>query len=159
MIVDEDTPDEDKFSQAAIPAILTGLYKYAQSNEGAEEILKNDSSANWITRIFADNKKDAIQSIAAYASQSKEDPAKKMNTIASEAVKTINENLPDDATIKDARSFLSSQKNNILVYLPAALNMGELLNDNSLDDETNKMEGPISNLIRNIGDTFSASTL
>jgi hypothetical protein len=157
MVVDEKKPGEDKFSQAAIPAILTGLYKYAQSEKGATEILQSDASVNWITKIFDDTKKDVIQTVSTYASQSGEDSLSKLNTIATEAVKAIKENLAADATENDVRAFLKNQKNNILLYLPAALNMGELLHDNTLDDETNKMEGPVSSLIRNIGDTFSGS--
>jgi len=33
--------------------------------------------------------------------------------------------------------------------------MGVLLHDNTLDDNTNKMEGPVSSLINTIGNAFS----
>ena len=39
--------------------------------------------------------------------------------------------------------FFTAQRTQILTHLPAALNMGELLNDSTLDDNTNKMEGPM----------------
>ena len=158
MVADVKTTGEEKFSQAAIPAILTGLFKYAQSDEGAAEILQSDNSANWIAKIFDDNKKDVILKISSYASQSPEDPIAKMNAIADEAVKVIKENLGAAASGKDVRTFLNNQKNNILLYLPAALNIGELLHEDSLDDATNKMEGPVSSLIRSVGDSFSGST-
>ena len=32
-----------------------------------------------------------------------------------------------------------------------------MLDNDSLDDGTNKMEGPVSSLIKNIGDSFSSS--
>ena len=35
------------------------------------------------------------------------------------------------------------------------LHMGELLHDNTLDDNTNKMEGPVSSLLKSIGSAFS----
>jgi hypothetical protein len=41
------------------------------------------------------------------------------------------------------------------MYLPAALQIGVLLNDDTLDDATNKMEGPISSLMQKIGAAFS----
>jgi hypothetical protein len=41
------------------------------------------------------------------------------------------------------------------LYLPEALHMGDLLHDDTLDDNTNKMEGPVSSLMRNIGSVFS----
>jgi hypothetical protein len=78
-----------------------------------------------------------------------------MNAIANEAVKVVKENLPAEAGIKEVKVFFNDQRNHILLYLPAALNMGELLHDNTLDDNTNKMEGPISSLIKNIGSAFS----
>ena len=56
-----------------------------------------------------------------------------------------------DASIKEVKTYFSGQKNNILLYLPAVLNIGELLNDSTLDDKTNKMEGPLSSLMQNIG--------
>ncbi len=146
---------ENKFSQAAIPAVLTGLYRYVQSDEGAADFLNIKNSNNWIAKIFDDNRKEAIQTISVYAHQSNEDPAAKMNAIANEAVKVTKENLAADAGIKEVKDFFSDQRNNILLYLPAELKMGELLHDNTLDDNTNKMEGPISSLMQSIGAAFS----
>jgi hypothetical protein len=145
----------DKFSQAAIPAIVTGLYKYAQSDEGAKDILVNGSSSNWVSKIFDENRKAAVQTISSYAKQPGEDPIARMNAIANEAVKVTKESLPAGATIKDVKVFFTDQIDHILLYLPAALNMGELLHDASLDDNTHKMEGPISSLIHSIGAAFS----
>jgi hypothetical protein len=51
--------------------------------------------------------------------------------------------------------FFSNQRNNILLYLPAELKMGELLHNDTLDDNTNKMEGPVSSLMQSIGSAFS----
>ena len=50
---------------------------------------------------------------------------------------------------------MSGQRHNILVYLPAALQLGDLLNDNAMDDRTNKMEGPVSNFMHNIENKLS----
>ena len=153
---DEKKIEVDHFSQAAIPAVLTGLYRYVQTDAGATAFLKGDQASNWVSKIFDDNRKEAIQTISAYAQQSNEDPITKMNAIADEAVKVAKENMPADAGIKEVKLFFSDQKNNILLYLPAELNMGALLHDNTLDDNTNKMEGPISSLIQNIGAVFSS---
>jgi hypothetical protein len=155
VVADEKTPDEHKFSQAAIPAVLTGLYKYVQSDEGAEDFLQGNNSSNWVSKIFSNNKKEAIQIISAYAKQSNQDPVAKMNAIADEAVKVVKGNLPADASAKEVKLFFNNQKNNILLYLPAGLNMGDLLHDTTLDDKTNKMEGPISSLMQNLGSAFS----
>lgn len=154
IVQDADTPDEDKFSQAAIPGVLTAFYKYVQSESGAAEFLKSEPNTNWLDKIFPDNKKEAIETISSYAHQSGHDPVKKLNEIAIETVKVVKQNLQADATIKDLKLFFGNQRNAILLFLPTALNMGELLNDSTLDDNTNKMEGPMSSLMHSIATTF-----
>jgi len=145
----------NKFSQAAIPAVLAGLYKYAQSDEGAAAILQADADTNWVSLIFNDNSKEAVQKITAYAQLYNTDPLATMNTIAHEAVKAVKENLATGSGLREVKIFFSNQRNTILLYLPAELKMGELLHDNTLDDNTNKMEGPISSLVQSIGAAFS----
>lgn len=155
VVIDDSTPDEDKFSQAAIPAVLTALYRFVQSDDGAETFLRGDNSTNWVSKIFDDHKQEAVQTISAYALQSKADPIAKMNAIANETVNVVKAKLPAGADIKELKLFFSNQRSNILLYLPAALNMGDLLHDETLDDNTNKMEGPISSLMQSIGNAFS----
>ena len=152
---DENTPDEDKFSQAAIPAILTAFYKYVQTDDGAADFLRGDYSTDWVNKIFQDNKRDVVKTISSYSMESGAEPVARMNDIADETVRVAKENLPADAGIKEVKLFFSDQRNNILLYLPAALHMGDLLNDDTLDDNTNKMEGPISSLMHSIGSAFS----
>ncbi len=152
---DDKTPDEDKFSQAAIPAILTAFYKYVQTDDGAADFLRGDYSTDWVNKIFQDNKRDVVKTISSYSMQSGAAPVARMNDIADETVRVTKENLPADAGIKDVKLFFSNQRNNILLYLPAALHMGDLLHDDTLDDNTNKMEGPISSLMHSIGSAFS----
>ncbi len=143
------------FSQAAIPSVLTAMYRYVQSDEGAAAFLKADDSTGWMENIFGEHKKEAIESISSYSKQSGEDPVTKINAIATEAAKLAKENLPVDASIMDVKKFFKDQQNNILLCLPASLGMGSLLNDDTLDDNTNKMEGPLSGLMRLIGSAFS----
>jgi lysozyme family protein len=82
-----------------------------------------------------------------------------MEAIATEAVKQSRTNLSAPANEKEVKAFLNDQKSTILLYLPAALNMGTLLNDNVLDDQTNKMQGPLSSLIQSIGNAFSGPVM
>lgn len=147
--------NEDRFSQAAIPAVLTGLYRYVQKDEGAEEFLQVVNSTAWLNNFFEADKNAVVKTIADYGQQSFEETETQMNTIANEAVKVIKENLAANAGIKEVKAFLLNQRNNILSHLLPALNMGRFLHDNTLDDNTNKMEGPISSLIKNIGSAFS----
>jgi hypothetical protein len=155
VVEDASTPDEDKFSQAAISGVLTAMYNYVQSDEGADDFLRGNNSSNWVTKIFDENKKEAVQKISSYSNQLKEDLIIKMNEIANEAENIVKEKLPQNATIKDVKHFFTNQRNNILLYLPSALKMGELLKNNTLDDNVNKMEGPLSSLAQKIGTAFS----
>lgn len=152
---DETKPAQHTFIQAAIPAVLTGLYRYAQTDAGAAEILRVANSDIWMTKIFETNKKAVLQAVSDYSKQPIADAELQMNAIANEAIKVAKENLADNADIKEVKTFFSDQKNNILLYLPPALNMGTLLHDETMDDNTNKMEGPVSSLIKNIGAAFT----
>ena len=78
-----------------------------------------------------------------------------MEDIAREAVIIIHEGPGENPSAEKIRNYMSSQRHHILVYLPPALKMGDLLNDNTMDDRTNKMEGPISNLMHGIENKFS----
>ncbi len=148
-------PDEIRFSQAAIPGILTALYMYSRSDDGAENILLGTSTALWTDVIFGKNKKNVIQKIADYSGYSKENTEIKMDMIAVDAINSIKKNLPQEATIHDVKKILADQNSHVLLYLPADLQMGEMLNEGTLDDATNKMEGPVSSLMHAIGDQFS----
>ncbi len=143
------------FAQAAIPATLTALYKYVQQDNGAEEVLRGDSSTNWVDKIFQDNHEEVLKAISGYSNQPVTGEQVKLNEIAQEAVKITKEALPADAGIKEVKLFYTDQRNNILLYLPASLHLGGLLHDDTLDDSINKMEGPVSSLMHTIGSVFS----
>ena len=153
---DDTTPDEHRFSQAGIPAVLTALYNYSCTDVGAANILEADPATQWADLIFSDNQQAVVQHIAEYSNQTTDNVTAKLNGIASSAVGIIwKEVLPEDATIHHVKRYMSSQLPHILPYLPAALQMGELLHNNTLDDRTNKMEGPFSSFMRSIGSGFS----
>ena len=144
-------------SQAAIPAVLISMYKYTRTNEGAEEILCGDISTNWL-KIFLQNEKgEAIAKVAEYANVSSETASAEMEKIAGEAVKIIRGTNP--LTANDVKDLLAAEKDNVLLYLPTTLQMGNLLNDNTLDDSTHKMEGPVSSLMNAIGNIFSGGVV
>jgi hypothetical protein len=148
-------PGINSLSQAAIPAVLTGLYRYVQTDEGAADFLRGDNSTSWAERIFGWDKNKAVHKIASYADQPASVVESTINNIANEAVKVVKGNIPATAGINAIKLFFTDQRNVILSYLPATLNMGDLLHDAELDDKTNKMEGPISTLMHNIGSAFS----
>lgn len=141
---------KEKLAQAAIPAVLTALYKFTRTDEGCKVILDGSANSDWLATIFERNEKAAVDKVAHYAGVTPEVARKTMVNIASEAITTLKKaagSHPDCASI---RKYMNDERHNILVYLPAAMQMGDLLNDEALDDRTNKMEGPISNLMHAI---------
>jgi len=45
---------------------------------------------------------------------------------------------------------MNSQRHTILSHLPAVLKIGDTLNEETFDDRTNKMEGPVSSFLHKI---------
>jgi hypothetical protein len=144
-------------AQAAIPTVLLGLYKYAVTEINADEILHRNNS-DWLGTFFGSNKQEAINKVASYTGGDEGDTQANMERIANEAVRILREKAPANATPAQAKSFIMNQRSDILKRLPAELHIGDLLNDNTVDDRTNKMEGPMSNHMHFLEKLFSGGT-
>ena len=149
----------EKLSQGVIPAVLAGIYKLSRKVEGASSILhlQVNENAGLLSHIFEGNEAIAVQKVAQYGEASESDVRNHMEIVAAEAMRIIRKAVGEDASGEKVKKYLSDQRHNILVYLPAAMGFGDLLHDETMDDRTNKMEGPISNLIHNIENKFSGS--
>lgn len=145
----------EKVAQSAIPTVLAGFFSFTRSDKGCNYILAGGGPKNWLDVIFGDKKDAAVEKIAQYGGLSVEDAAIHMEDIAREVVIIMHEAAGEKPTAEKLRSYMNSQRHNILVYLPAALQLGDLLNDNGMDDRTNKMEGPISSLMHSIENKLS----
>ena len=140
------TPDQ-KLAQAAIPAVLAGLIKYSDSPEGIN-IIRGDNR-NLLHQIYQGKEQYAVKQVAEYSGVSEEDTQTRMERISEESVSAVRQNVqtPDAEKL---RSYMKSQRHVILNHLPAALKMGDLLNEENFDDRTNKMEGPVSSFMHKI---------
>ena len=145
----------EKLGQGAIPAVLTAIYKLTRTPEGCRALLVGDSAQDWLNVIYGNREKEAVEKVAQYAVVTENQAESHMENIADEAVKIIRSSAGNPPHPDGVRNYMNSQRHNILVYLPAALNMGDVLNDESLDDKTNKMEGPVSNFMHKIENTLS----
>jgi len=145
----------DSLAQAAVPAILCGLYNHLQDPNAATLILEGDS-VNWLDTIFGDKKKEVIDQIADYASTSVTAAKQESEHIANEAVRIVRQGIPDKTNFNAVQAFVTANKNDTLLYLPASLQLGYLLNNNNLDDRTNKMEGPVSSFMHKIEKQFNS---
>jgi len=140
----ENVSAADYLGQAAIPAVLLGLYKFSGDKEGNAAIVNGSLSENLLDTIFGNTKEGVVQRVAEYTGNSYEYTAENMERVIAEAIQLINKNISTKTSDEAVRTFLRDQRNNILVYLPAELQIGKALHDNTVDDRTNKMEGPLS---------------
>src|SRR3989337_286482 len=146
---------DEKLAQSAITAVLAGLAKFTRSDNGANYILSNDTGQNWLELIYEGKQSEAVDKVAHYSNTHVTEAEDHMRKIAREAVKLIHESAGDKEKPEKIKNYMKGQRHNILLYLPAAMQLGDLLKDDSLDDRTNKMEGPISNMMHNIEDKLS----
>ncbi len=146
--------DEYKMEQAILPAILAGIYNLARNEEGLNN-LATAQPDSWTAVIFGQNTETVVEKISKYCSASIEEVKSKMNLTATEAIEVIRK---EASGKKNAlKAIIHSQRNNILPFLPADLQLGYLLNDNTIDDRTNKMQGPLSSLMHKIESGFSGN--
>ncbi len=154
-----DTTNASKLEQAVIAAVLTGLYKITRTHEGAEQVLGGSISTTWGDLLFGDSKAALIERIVAYSVSSPANVEGEIELAGAEAAAIIKTNAggTKTATADDVIVYMKSQRNNILQALPAALQLGSLLDDDTLDDHTHKMDGPLSGLMHSIEKAFSGT--
>ena len=152
---ESDRTAREKLAQAAIPAVLASLYKFTRSEKGRVMILSDQPQDNWLDTILQDKEKVAVDKVAHYSGVPKQETEENMLIIAIEAVHAVRESIVHHPSHEAILKFMGEQRHSILVHLPAAMQLGSLLEDDSLDDRTNKMEGPISNMMHSIENKFS----
>ena len=135
-----------KLAQAAIPAVLTAIYRQTRTESGCQQVLDGNLPSQLLP---------AAENIARYAGVTPDEAQHQIETIAKESVGLLRETAARNNDLTGLKNYMSNQRHNILVYLPAGLQMGDLLNDEGLDDRTNKMEGPVSNFMHKIEDNLS----
>lgn len=154
---DTDSKEPGRLIQGTLPASLIALYKYSRQEEGAEAILHAGPDIDWTNFIFGANREEAIGKMVAYSGNKSGEVVNSINKITHEAVRVIREQVTPDTSLLEIKNILAGARNTILHYLPADLQIGKVLNDNTLDDRTHKMEGPVSSLMHAIGGSFSGS--
>jgi hypothetical protein len=153
-----DTPvARQQLVQAVIPAVLAGISQLSKSEEGIGKILSG-SGSGWAEIIFGGHRQEIVGNIAGYAMSDFQSTEKTINEVAVQAVKLIKENISGASNNnKQLKDFIKSQRDNILPYLPTQLHLGEFLNNSTIDDNTNKMEGPVSSLMHKIQAGFGGN--
>ncbi|MDQ6762465.1 MAG: hypothetical protein M3015_07540 [Bacteroidota bacterium] len=145
----------NRIYQVAIPAVLTGLYKFTRIDENNQAFINNNNEN--LSSFFGENTNDVINKISEVTASNVTDTKAKMQQIAEASLNVLRVNLPENFKDVDVKNFLTAQRHNILLYLDPALNLGSYISDDTIDDSTNKMEGPVTNIMHTIGQIFSGS--
>jgi hypothetical protein len=98
---------------------------------------------------------EVVAGISEYSHSDKASAESLMRSLADTALLVLHETLADQLNPEHVREFMSAQRHNILIYIPAELKLGKMLNDSTWDDQTNHMEGPVSNVIHKIENLLS----
>lgn len=146
-----------QLAQAVIPAVLAGLTQLSKSEEGIKNIASGAQSG-WAALIFGQHKEEVVGNIAGYAMSDFQSTEQKINEVATQAVKLIREcNTDTSDNYAKMKDFIKSQRDNILPYLLTELHLGNIMNNSTMDDSTNKMEGPVSSLMHKIEAGFGGN--
>ena len=137
-----------KLPQAAIPAVLAAMIKYSDGPDGIN-LLTLHENRNWLETFYGGKEKDAVRKVANYAGVSEDEAQRNMEDISNEAARLVINSIKN-ADAEKLRSYMNSQRHTILSHLPAVLKMGDILNEETFDDRTNKMEGPVSSFLHKI---------
>jgi hypothetical protein len=141
--------------QAAIPAVLTAIYRLSRNDAGSSELLLANEKDDMLAFLFQNREEEVVEKVAAYAMVDQTRAHQELENIADQSVNVIKEFLGREATPQKLKTFMNDQRHQILSYLPAQMQLGDLLHDEQLDDRTNKMEGPVSNFMHKIEDKLS----
>ncbi|CAN5846253.1 hypothetical protein BH11BAC4_BH11BAC4_12000 [soil metagenome] len=154
----EDESAFDKLSQAVVISFLTAVFKASRSKETAARITGIRAGNELLNALF-EKQEEIIERIAEYSNHSTAITTEKLLETASAFIVQLQKLLPADEAKKGEQleNLLTGERHEILRYLPADLKLGAYLDDKTLDDRTNKMEGPISSLLHKIENSFSTS--
>ncbi len=144
-------------AQAGIPAVLIGLFSQLEKNPDASWLAGDQPTGTLLEKIFGKSAPMVVEKVGNYAGSTGSPVKQELEHMASESVRVVRDNVPDLTKEDSILAFVAKNKQEVLSYLPASLQLGTLLGNNNLDDRTNKMEGPISGLMHKLENQFNSS--
>lgn len=146
----------ERLEHAATASMLAGFYKQATNDKDDDIPFKYSDGENWTSILFGDKANEAAAKVATFAYADSQTASFEMNKVGG-AVMDLFSETSSDHNANTFKDWIVNQRNNILPYLPPELHLGDdVLNDNTIDDRTHKMEGPISGLMHAIEKVFSS---
>ncbi|MEN9572016.1 MAG: hypothetical protein RL172_3247 [Bacteroidota bacterium] len=147
----------DALSQSAVISFLAAVYKATRTREDCEKLLQYSNHHELIQQLFG-NTGAVYQMIKAYTGTGLITSKARVTDVAAAYLCIINDQLKHSTDKASAlQSTLSAERDTILKYIPARLQLGQLLHDETIDDNSNKMHGPVSSLLHKIENSFSAA--
>lgn len=143
--------------QAVVGAVLTAMYKLSRSNEGAETILRGNASTSWVGRLFPTQTDVLVSRITAYAVASPKSVEDEVGFVATKLADMARAKAAQPVVPETISNYFKSNRNEIFHILPAPLQLGSLLDDDTIDDRTHKMDGPVSGMMHAIEKVFSGT--
>lgn len=156
---DGENADKNLLAQAVIPIALLGLYHYTRSEEQAQLLMggNNSTSESWKNKLFGNHSEEVASSVASYAHTSVDMAEDALDHATNTAIKVVRDSLGDKASGLAFANVFKDNRSTILLHLPASLQIGSIVNDTTIDDRTNKMEGPMSGIMHTFEKIFSDS--
>ncbi|HMH20390.1 MAG TPA: hypothetical protein VK563_01380 [Puia sp.] len=164
--------DKGYYEQSAALAVLAGLYRYGSDPEGALALTQPDRDT-LLSTILHGRESRIARTVSSIGAHSYESTLNFMKRVAVNAQDILHEqalgnnaggaaagsNVVNPAVNNETSTIqhiLVSQRHNILTYLPPEMQVGKVLKDNAMDDRTNKMEGPVSDLMHFFENIFAS---
>jgi hypothetical protein len=144
-------------AQAAIPSILLGIFNKLEDEPEASWLNTNTENSGLFEKIFGKAAPVVAGQISKYSKSLDKNSDQELEHIAAESIRVVGENIRDISDRNSVRKYVADHKPDTLLYLPPALQLGRILNNNNLDDRTGKMEGPVSSFMHTIEKTFNSS--
>lgn len=154
MAVEVFTSPASAMAQAAVPAVLAAIYVKSKTPETLDDIMSVRNTQDYLPALFGSNTVKAVNAVAAYSKVPVPEAKLAMQQVAVTALQQLHTEVKSTNPVA-VSNFMKAQRDNILHYLPASLQIGKLLDDETLDDRTNKMDGPVSGFMHTIEKVFS----
>ncbi len=146
-----------RLAQGAMAAGLVILYKYSRSIEGSEYLVNTAPAELNIGHMLNNKQQDMVDHLAKYAGSSSIQANTMLSAVIREAMFFVHQEIRNNRTANSLQTYFGNQRQAILGHLPMELGLGEVMKDDTLDDRTNNMEGPVSSLAHAIEGVFSSS--
>lgn len=151
-------PDQTgKLMQSAMAAALVVLYKFSRSERGAEYLTNTNPEQIHLRDLTAGKELELAEHIANSSGADVKQSSAMTLAVVREALHFVRRELKDNFSSTNLQTYFGAQRQEILGHLPPELGLGEIMGDDTLDDRTNKMEGPVSGLAHAIQNMFSSS--